>query len=278
MPVREHEQNRLSWNEATARHNSHKGDQAKAFREGLDTLHPEELELLGPLEGRSLVHLQCNSGQDTLSLARRGADVLGVDISDEAVSFARKLSADSGIPARFERSDLFDWFARTTETFDLAFASYGALGWLSDLRPWAAGVAKVLKPGGKLVLVEFHTVPLMFEPGWKLTWPYSSAHGAAIPNPQGVNDYIPMLASFPDAKDTGWKNPHPTVEFAWGIADVVQPLIDSGLALEKLVEWPYSNGWRPFPDMRPLEGGRWGMPEGMPEMPFMFGVVARKPR
>ena len=99
-----HEANRLSWNAATRAHNSHKGDQARFLREGGSTLHPEELELLGELRGRSLLHLQCNSGQDTLSLAARGALVTGVDISDEAISFARRLSADSGLPATFERA------------------------------------------------------------------------------------------------------------------------------------------------------------------------------
>src|SRR5206468_7384286 len=94
-----HEQNRLSWNEATKAHNSHKADQAKFFREGGKKIFPEEVDLLGDLQGKSVLHLQCNSGQDTISIKQLGAEkVLGVDISDEAISFARQLSADSGIP------------------------------------------------------------------------------------------------------------------------------------------------------------------------------------
>jgi len=104
-----HEQNRLSWNAVTPAHNSHKGDQAAFFRAGGDTLFPEELELLGDVEGVDLLHLQCNAGQDTLSLARRGARATGVDISDEAIRFARELSAGSGIAAEFERADVYDW-------------------------------------------------------------------------------------------------------------------------------------------------------------------------
>src|SRR5262249_12228824 len=89
-----HEQNRLLWDGATRAHNSHKGDQARFYREGGNKLYPEEIELLGDVRGRSVVHLQCNSGQDTLSLRRHGAaSVLGVDISDEAIGFARRLSA-----------------------------------------------------------------------------------------------------------------------------------------------------------------------------------------
>ncbi len=102
------EDNRVSWNAATRAHNSHKGDQARFFREGGSTLRPEEIALLGNVHGLRLVHLLCNSGQDTLSLARLGAIVTGVDISDEAIAFARKLSADAGIPATFERADVFD--------------------------------------------------------------------------------------------------------------------------------------------------------------------------
>jgi 2-polyprenyl-3-methyl-5-hydroxy-6-metoxy-1,4-benzoquinol methylase len=110
-----HQENRISWNEATKAHNSHKRDQAAFFREGGNTLYPEEIELLGDLEGASIVHLQCNSGQDTLSLARIGGKVIGVDISDTAISFARQLSADSGIPATFIRADVYDWLADAAE-------------------------------------------------------------------------------------------------------------------------------------------------------------------
>src|SRR5262245_48750250 len=94
-----HDQNRLSWDEATRAHNSHRADQARFYREGGSKLFPEEIGLLGDLGGQSVVHLQCNSGQDTLPLKRLGAaQVLGVDISGEAIDFARRLSAASGIP------------------------------------------------------------------------------------------------------------------------------------------------------------------------------------
>ena len=90
-----HEANRLSWNAATVAHNSHKGDQAAFFRKGGSTLFPEEARLLGDVKGLSVLHLQCNAGQDSLSIARLGAEVTGVDISDEAVDFATRLSQQS---------------------------------------------------------------------------------------------------------------------------------------------------------------------------------------
>ncbi|HEU4454755.1 MAG TPA: class I SAM-dependent methyltransferase, partial [Longimicrobium sp.] len=122
-----HEQNRLSWNAVIEAHNSHKGDQAAFFLAGGSTLFPEERELLGDLAGRRLVHLQCNAGQDTLSLARLGAEATGVDISDEAIAFAARLSEESGIAARFERADVYDWLeeaGRAGRRFDAAFSSY----------------------------------------------------------------------------------------------------------------------------------------------------------
>src|SRR5205807_5965692 len=102
-----HEDNRRSWNAATRAHNSHKRDQAAFLRGGGSTLFPEELELIGELSGRSLLHLGCNSGQDTLSLARLGARVTGIDISDEAIAFAERLSEESGIAGTFERADVY---------------------------------------------------------------------------------------------------------------------------------------------------------------------------
>jgi 2-polyprenyl-3-methyl-5-hydroxy-6-metoxy-1,4-benzoquinol methylase len=125
------ERNRLSWNAATRAHESHKGDQAKFYREGGSKLYPEEVELLGDLCGKAIVHLRCNSGQDTLSMRRLGAaKLLGVDIGDEAIRFARRLSAESGVAASFVRADVYDWLAaaaRVDERWDVVFSSYGAI-------------------------------------------------------------------------------------------------------------------------------------------------------
>src|SRR5690349_20003541 len=153
MPRKElHQDNRIAWNAATVAHNSHKADQARFLREGGTTLFPEELELLGVIEGRRLVHLQCNAGQDSLCQARLGATVTGVDISDEAIAFARRLSTVAGIPATFVRADVYDCLAEAAgrpEWYDIAFSSYGAIPWLSDIRAWARGIAAILKPGGR---------------------------------------------------------------------------------------------------------------------------------
>ncbi|HEX2091149.1 MAG TPA: methyltransferase domain-containing protein [Longimicrobiaceae bacterium] len=281
-----HEANRLSWNAATAAHNSHKGDQAAFLRGGGSTLFPEERELLGDVKGLRLLHLQCNSGQDTLSLARLGAVVTGVDISDEAVEFARRLSAESGIPGAFERADVYGWLeeaGRAGRRFDVVFASYGAVCWLSELGAWARGIAGVLEPRGRFVLVEFHPVAAMFDERMRLFFPYFSG-GEPVTWGEGVADYVARsgegLLHGGEYREgvVDFRNPHPVHEFAWGIADVVSALLEAGLALEVLREYPYSNGCVFFEGMRALPGRRWAPPEGTPAIPLMYAVAARRGR
>ncbi len=285
MPNRQlHEKNRKSWNSATRAHNSHKRDQAGFLRGGGSVLFPEELALLGALSEQKLVHLQCNSGQDSLELARRGARVTGVDISDEAVVFAQNLSRDSGIDASFERADVYDWLARsrpTEECFDVVYCSYGALCWLSDLPTWARGVADALSAGGRLVLVEFHPVAMAFDDERRLAHRYSG--GKKLEWKEGVSDYVAEsgegLAPMGfEPGDSRFENGHACYEFAWSVGETVQAVLDAGLVLEALREYPYSNGCRFWSDMRLLDGRRYALPDDSGEIPLMFSLVARKPR
>jgi len=284
-----HEANRLSWNAGTRAHNSHKGEQADFFRNGGSTLFSEELELLGDISGQSLVHLMCNSGQDTLSLARHGASVLGVDISDEAVEFATALSRDSGISGRFERADVYDWLAGTDETFDNAYMSYGAMTWLSDLEAWARGVARILRPGGRFVLIEFHPILFIFEEveddnvvdRLRVRYPYSG--GELMSFDDGVSDYVAISGEglTPDGYQEGevdFRNPHACHEFAWGVEETVGALLAAGLRLTTLREYPYTTGYRPYSIMREVGERRYAFVDQVPRLPLMFGIVAEKPR
>ena len=276
-----HEANRLSWNAATRAHNSHKGDQASFLRGGGTTLFPEELELLGPLEGRRLLHAMCNSGQDTLSLAQLGAEVTGVDISDEAISAARQISQAAGIPANFERSDIYDWFQQSHRPYDLAFASYGAIYWLSDLKAFTSGIARHLRPGGgKLVIVEFHPTMWIFDDDWTLGHPYTSA-GEALTEDAGVGDYVRGAGEglVPWGYEEGvadFQNPHACHNFPWGLGEIVTAVIEAGLTVTTLREYPYANGCSTLGGMTLDKDRRYWPPAHLPNLPIMFGLVAEK--
>ncbi|MBU0716744.1 MAG: class I SAM-dependent methyltransferase [Planctomycetes bacterium] len=278
-----HEANRQSWNAATVAHNSHKVDQAGFFRAGGSTLFPEETELLGNIAGQRLVHLQCNCGQDTLSLAHLGADATGVDISDEAIAFATGLSAESGIRAAFHRADVYDWFGEARERgeqYDVVFCSYGSICWLSDLERWADGVAAVLAPGGRFVTVDFHPVSMMFNERFELAYPYFG-DGNPLKWDDGVRDYVAMSgpALAPSGFQEGvrdFKNPHPVYEFQWPIAAIITAILQSGLRIERYCEYPYANGARLFDNMREEAGRRMFPPPDAPSVPLMFGLVAVK--
>ncbi|MCC5637438.1 class I SAM-dependent methyltransferase [Nostoc sp. CHAB 5844] len=279
-----HEENRLSWNEATKAHNSHKGNQAKFFQNGGNTLFPEEIELLGDITGLSVVHLQCNAGQDSLSLSRLGAVVTGVDISDEAISFAKKLSQETGITVTFYRADIFDWLEETAqknEQVDIVFCSYGAVCWISDISLWAKGIALILKHGGRLVLIEFHPVAMMFDSDWSHKFPYFR-EGQPLTWEEGISDYVAassegLTLSEYETGIENFQNPYRSHEFQWSISEIVTALLQAGLSLEVLQEYPYSNGCKLFERMREATGRRWIPPDDVPNLPLMYGIVAHKP-
>ena len=255
-----HEMNRLAWNAGTKAHNSHKGNQADFFRKGGNTLFSEEAGLLGDIKGQTLLHLQCNSGQDSLSIASHlGARVTGVDISDEAISFARNLSRESGIEAQFIRSDVYDFFASNQERYRNVFSSYGVLCWLSDLTAWGRGIATCLEAGGRFVLVDFHPALLMLNEEWRLSYDYMG--GIPVEFASGISDYVALTGEAAEIEtllpgEQDFVNPNPGVEYIWGLAEVIMGLVDAGLTLTHFAEYNYSNGFRPMPDMRNLGGRR----------------------
>src|SRR5579864_4514537 len=158
------EANRQMWNAWTPYHVESGFYDVEGFkrgqrrdRAGNDAL---EIEAVGDVVGKSLLHLQCHFGLDTLSWARRGATVTGVDFSEEAIRAARALAADVGVPAAFIQSDIYELPGRLRGEFDIVFTSHGVLGWLPDLDRWAGVVAHFLRPGGRFCLIEGHPFPL----------------------------------------------------------------------------------------------------------------------
>ncbi|MCC7072647.1 MAG: class I SAM-dependent methyltransferase [Deltaproteobacteria bacterium] len=273
------DETRQSWDHATRLHNAHKRDQAAFLRADGSTLFPEERELLGELRGRRLLHLLCNSGQDTLSLAARGASCVGVDLSPEAVSFARQLSTDSGIPAAFHQAEVFAFLEGELEraSFDLVFASYGALPWIDDVKRLFTLVRDRLAPGGRVVLLEFHPLAWSFDERFQLADPYF-APGRVFTLP--VSDYVgesgASLAPSGFVAQDAPPNPHAAHAFQHTVADIVTAAIEAGLTIEALREWPYANGCRLHAGLVAAEGARFTTPPGVPSLPLMLGVVARR--
>ncbi|MEO0565700.1 MAG: class I SAM-dependent methyltransferase, partial [Chloroflexota bacterium] len=266
-----HEANRKSWNAATAQHHTHKLGLIEQYRGGHNNLFPEDMALLDDAAGKSLVHLQCNDGQDTLSIAKHAhANVLGVDISDTAVGAAKALAAGAGIPATFVRSDIFDWFEQNETRYDLVYTSYGAINWIADIKTWGAGVAQTLKPGGKFVMIEFHPTLMIFDFEHDWSAKYDGIGGKPIPL-EGVGDYVG------NDFEGAYQNPHPSWEFVWAVGEVTDALLSAGLAITHLREHPYINGWQASQDMRPIEGSRYIVPEHMPTIPLMYSIAATKP-
>jgi SAM-dependent methyltransferase len=272
------ELNRRHWDEATAIHTRGNVYGVEDFRAGTCRLHRVEVEEVGDVAGKSLLHLQCHFGLDTLSWARRGADVTGVDFSAAAIETARRLSAETGVPGRFVCCDLYDLrgVLDGPGRFDVVFTSYGVLNWLPDLGPWGAIAAHYLKPGGFFYIVEAHPSARMFpmdqdleQAGFLRPWfPY-------FHDPAGIR--WPGEADYADPTAVHRIGNH---EWQHSMADVVNALIGAGLAIEWLHEFPFC-AWPVIAGCEPVERfggshGYYGLPASQPQVPLMFSLRARK--
>jgi SAM-dependent methyltransferase len=244
-----------------------------AFREGGSRIRPYELDMIGDVAGRSLLHLQCHFGIDTLSFARLGASVTGADLSSAGIALARTLALDLGFPdARFVQSNLYDLPANLDGEFDIVYTSRGAIGWLPDIRAWARVVANFLAPGGTFFITEIHPIAQVFEdegvaPGeLRLAYPYWEH-----PNP--ISFEVKGSYANPTA-DVG----EGVMEHGWdhGLGEIVTALIDAGLRIDSLVEHPFL-GWSVDFLTEALDGTFRLPADAKGELPLMFSLRATKP-
>jgi ubiquinone/menaquinone biosynthesis C-methylase UbiE len=224
------EVNRSLWNRWAQLHVGSSFYDVEGFKAGKSTLMPVELEELADVSGKTMLHLQCHFGLDTLSWARQGAIMTGVDLANEAIALARSLSQELGIPAEFVCSDIYALPQVLDRQFNVVFTSYGVLCWLPDLRRWAQIVARYLKPDGTFYMVEFHPLMSMLddETGERIAYPYFCG-----PEPMRFETQGSYAA--PDADVT-----HIAYEWSHGLGEVVTSLIDAGLTIQFLHEFPYS--------------------------------------
>lgn len=256
------ESNRKLWDEWTDIHSGSSFYDLAAFRRGESSLRSIEMEQVGEVKGKTLLHLQCHFGMDTLSWARMGAKVSGVDFSPRAIALARSLAREMSLDAEFHCREVTSLPTEWTDSFDLVFSSYGVLPWLPELGPWAETIQRVLRPGGSFHLVEFHPLTGMLDDdGERLRHPYF--HGTAPEAYEVQGSYAD-----PEARFT-----HRAFEWAHSLSEVVSALLEAGLTLRDFREYPFSP-YGCFPFLEESEPGRWEVRGAEVELPLVFSVHA----
>jgi SAM-dependent methyltransferase len=264
--------NNALWDEWTRIHETSAFYDLAGFKRGGIRLRPYELDEIGPVDGLELLHLQCHFGIDTLSWARLGARVTGVDFSLAGVELARSVAAEIGIDgARFVHSDLYDLPTVLDGTFDLVYTSRGVLGWLPDVRRWAEVIAHFVRPGGRFYITEIHPVAQVFEdddiePGeLRLRYPYWQ-HVKPLSFPV-IGSYAEPTAEVGVHTEHGWNH---------GLGEIVTALVDAGLRIDSLREFPFVD-W-PVEFLVEAPDGTYRLPAGTPgELPLFFSILATKP-
>ena len=261
--------NQERWDELVEIHAKSEFYNLEGFKDYTRPLHGIELEELGnDVPGKSLLHLQCHFGMDTLGWARLGAKVTGVDFSEKAIVQAQALSTELGIDANFVCSNVYDLPKALSGEFDIVFTSYGVLGWLPDLRRWGKVIAHFLKPDGIFYIAEGHPFIWIFDetaPGFKMAYSYFSTEPLKF---EVQGSYADPNAKIVHTTEYGWNH---------SLSEIVDSLIAAGLTIEFLHEFPFC-AWACFPDMEEGEGRMFRFKDTkMKDMlPLTFSLRARK--
>ena len=260
------EANRAHWDERVPIHVGGEFYDVAGFKAGQERLRPFEISEVGDVSGKDLLHLQCHFGIDTLSWARRGTRVVGLDFSLPAIVEARKLAAELALEAEFVHSDVYD--ARGSldgRDFDVLCTGLGALSWLPDIRQWSRVVASLIRPGGFLYLSEFHPFSFVF----------------------GDDDLTVVDDYFQSEEPYVWDEPgtyadleaetlhNRTYEWNHTLGGVVSAVVEAGLNLEFLHEQDYTVEPR-WLFLQKSGVDTYRLPESMPSLPLMYSLRARR--
>lgn len=254
--------NKAAWNIRTEKHLGSAFYDVKGWMQHFNSLNEPELALLPEVKGKKLLHLQCHFGQDTLSLAHLGAEVTGVDISDQAIKRAQELSEKSGLPGRFICSDIYELPNVLHDQFDIVFTSYGTIGWLPDMEKWGEVVGHFLKPGGEFLIVEFHPAVWMFDEAFQFI-KYSYFKEEPIVETQGT-----YTEGEPQTEET-------MVTWNHSLASVVNALLQNGLEILRFEEYDYSC-YDCFGGATEKAGKGWRIKGMGSNLPMMYALHARK--
>lgn len=264
------EANRKLWDEFAKLHFHSENNEynVKAFLEGKTTLKPYEIEEMGDVKDKTLLHLQCHFGLDTLSWAKRGAIVTGVDFSGEAIKFAKQIAKQVELEANFIQTNLYDLPAVLSEQFDIVYTSIGVLCWLNDLKKWAEIISQFLKPSGFFYIAESHPFSHVFdnEHETELTLKYDYFH-----NPEPME----FIADGSYARDDVKIKPHVEYEWSHSLSDILNSLISVGLKIEFLHEYPFSP-MKSYPFAERGTNGYYRLKNQKAEVPLFFTLKATK--
>jgi len=255
--------NREGWNARTELHFNSEFYDNKSFLEGRNSLNSIEMDLLGDVSGKKILHLQCHFGQDTISLSRMGAKCTGVDLSDKAIEKARELAAETGEDVHFICSDVYGLDKVLDEYFDIVFTSYGTIGWLPDMDRWAAIIDRFLKPGGTFVFAEFHPAVWMFNNDFsRIEYSYF--------NRQEIVEELEE--SYSDGKLE-----KKVQEVSWNhdLGEVLEALLSKGLQIQAFHEFDYS----PYPCFKNMiepEPGKFQISNLKGKLPMVYSLKASK--
>ncbi|MGI5259253.1 class I SAM-dependent methyltransferase [Streptomyces angustmyceticus] len=264
--------NRARWDERVSLHTASDFYDQEGFRRTRDVLRDFETAEVGDVTGRSLLHLQCHFGQDTLSWAHRGAArVVGLDFSEPAIDTARELAAELGYTpdrAAFVAADVYDAAEAVPDTaYDIVYTGIGALNWLPDLRRWAETAAALVAPGGFLYLAEFHPLcdALDDETGSRIVHDYFSRDAWVDETPGTYADFdAPTVHN----RSVEWQHP---------LGDVVSALAGTGLRIDFLHEHDMTM-FRRFSALRRDDDGYHRFPGDRPRVPLMYSLKAGRDR
>jgi SAM-dependent methyltransferase len=261
------QQNKAYWDEITPVHVRSSFFVIDGFKSGKSQMiMPFEPEEMGDVHGKSLLHLQCHIGMDTLAWARRGAKVTGVDFSGEAIKTARTLSKEMGIISSFVESDIYALPDVLKGKFDIVYTGAGALCWLPDLTRWANIIAHFIKPGGFFYIMEGHPFMSVFDnsPDVKeLKVKHSYYNNPDWLNQNPGNDYADSSYAIKN-KESEWMHP---------LSEIINSLIQAGLKIEFLHEYPMLF-FKQFSFMEKGKDGYWHLKGD--KLPQIFSLKATK--
>jgi len=259
--------NRIYWDQLARIHPKTAFYRLEDFKRRDNILDPIEREVLGNVAGKRLLQLQCHFGLETLSLARQGAIVTGLDFSPVAIETARKLSDEMNIPASFIEADVLNP-PDDLQGFDIVFASWGSLCWISDLTAWMRTASRALKPGGQLVLIDGHPA------GWMLNHEVEPGAPLQLRDPYASSEPIFEEGQGSYADENAVLDRPRCVLWAYGFESLFTAMLGAGLTLRGFREFDRVT-W-PMPSLVKADEYYWKLPEIVPYVPLSFALIAER--